>query len=106
MYKVFLKYPESLRPAFPRLKEKLEDPDPGNKPASLFALDSLKEQAFLFSSYFNGWTLLSVCLFCLFLHIWINQQRQHQLNIIYKDSIAQDFFHSFMLWTKTAPNYW
>lgn len=30
MYKVFLKYPEALRPAFPRLKEKLEDPDPGN----------------------------------------------------------------------------
>lgn len=29
MYKVFLRYPESLRPAFPRLKEKLEDPDPG-----------------------------------------------------------------------------
>lgn len=29
MYKVFLKHPESLRPAFPRLKEKLEDPDPG-----------------------------------------------------------------------------
>lgn len=30
MYKVFLKYPEALRPAFPRLKEKLVDPDPGN----------------------------------------------------------------------------
>lgn len=29
MYKVFLKFPEALRPAFPRLKEKLEDPDPG-----------------------------------------------------------------------------
>lgn len=29
MYKVFLKYPEALRPAFPRLKEKLEDSDPG-----------------------------------------------------------------------------
>ena len=29
MYMVFLKYPEALRPAFPRLKEKLEDPDPG-----------------------------------------------------------------------------
>ncbi|KAJ3105592.1 AP-3 complex subunit delta-1 [Phlyctochytrium planicorne] len=28
LYKVFLKYPESLRIAFPRLKEKLEDPDP------------------------------------------------------------------------------
>ena len=31
MYKVFLQFPEALRPAFPRLKEKLEDPDPGNK---------------------------------------------------------------------------
>lgn len=29
MYKVFLQFPEALRPAFPRLKEKLEDPDPG-----------------------------------------------------------------------------
>src|SRR2546426_11237021 len=29
MYKIFLKFPESLKPAFPRLKEKLEDPDPG-----------------------------------------------------------------------------
>lgn len=28
-YKVFLGYPESLRPAFPRLKEKLDDPDSG-----------------------------------------------------------------------------
>lgn len=27
LYKVFLKYPEALRIAFPRLKEKLEDPD-------------------------------------------------------------------------------
>lgn len=30
MYKVFLRYPEALRPAFPKLKEKLEDPDPGD----------------------------------------------------------------------------
>lgn len=30
MFKIFLKYPEALKPAFPRLKEKLEDPDPGN----------------------------------------------------------------------------
>ena len=28
-YKIFLGYPEALRPAFPRLKEKLDDPDPG-----------------------------------------------------------------------------
>lgn len=30
MYKVFLAFPDALRPAFPRLKEKLEDPDPGD----------------------------------------------------------------------------
>lgn len=29
LYKIFLKYPDALRPTFPRLKEKLEDPDPG-----------------------------------------------------------------------------
>ena len=31
MYKVFVKFPDALRPAFPRLKERLEDPDPGKK---------------------------------------------------------------------------
>jgi hypothetical protein len=29
MYKVFLRFPEALRPAFSRLKDKLEDPDSG-----------------------------------------------------------------------------
>eukprot|EP01116_Phalansterium_solitarium_P008891 TRINITY_DN2285_c0_g1_i3.p1 TRINITY_DN2285_c0_g1~~TRINITY_DN2285_c0_g1_i3.p1 ORF type:complete len:654 (+),score=298.43 TRINITY_DN2285_c0_g1_i3:110-2071(+) len=29
LYKIFLKFPDALRPAFPRLKEKLEDSDPG-----------------------------------------------------------------------------
>lgn len=29
LYKVFLKFPEALRLSFPKLKEKLEDPDPG-----------------------------------------------------------------------------
>ncbi|PIO60531.1 adaptin region, partial [Teladorsagia circumcincta] len=28
LYKIFLKYPEALRPTFQRLKDKLEDPDP------------------------------------------------------------------------------
>eukprot|EP01087_Luapelamoeba_hula_P001795 TRINITY_DN1159_c0_g1_i1.p1 TRINITY_DN1159_c0_g1~~TRINITY_DN1159_c0_g1_i1.p1 ORF type:complete len:1290 (+),score=270.56 TRINITY_DN1159_c0_g1_i1:148-4017(+) len=28
LYKVFLRFPEALRPAFPRLKDRLEDPDP------------------------------------------------------------------------------
>lgn len=29
LYKVILKYPEALELGFSRLKEKLEDPDPG-----------------------------------------------------------------------------
>ncbi|XP_011502931.1 PREDICTED: AP-3 complex subunit delta-1 [Ceratosolen solmsi marchali] len=35
MYKVFLQFPEALRPAFPRLKEKLEDPDSGVQSAAV-----------------------------------------------------------------------
>ncbi|CAD5219534.1 unnamed protein product [Bursaphelenchus okinawaensis] len=35
LYKVFLKYPESLRPTFSRLKEKLEDPDSGVQSAAV-----------------------------------------------------------------------
>lgn len=35
MYKIFLRFPDALRPAFPRLKEKLEDSDPGVQSASV-----------------------------------------------------------------------
>lgn len=35
MYKVFLNYPEALKPAFPKLKEKLEDSDPGVQSAAV-----------------------------------------------------------------------
>ncbi|KAK3755607.1 hypothetical protein QZH41_017603, partial [Actinostola sp. cb2023] len=35
MYKIFLKFPEALRPAFPRLREKLEDSDPGVQSAAV-----------------------------------------------------------------------
>jgi hypothetical protein len=35
LYKIFLTYPDALRPAFPRLKEKLEDPDPGVQSAAV-----------------------------------------------------------------------
>ncbi|VBB29920.1 unnamed protein product [Acanthocheilonema viteae] len=35
LYKIFLKYPDSLRPTFSRLKEKLEDPDPGVQSAAV-----------------------------------------------------------------------
>jgi AP-3 complex subunit delta-1 len=39
LYKIFLKFPEALRPSFPRLKEKLEDPDPGK---FCFVLEMIK----------------------------------------------------------------
>ncbi|KAI2803527.1 hypothetical protein RDWZM_001526 [Blomia tropicalis] len=35
LYKIFLKFPDALKPAFPRLKEKLEDPDPGVQSAAV-----------------------------------------------------------------------
>src|SRR5699024_1556775 len=38
MYKIFLKFPDALKPAFPRLKEKLEDPDPGRRATSVHLL--------------------------------------------------------------------
>ena len=45
MFKVFLKFPDALRPAFPRLKEKLEDPDPG------WSVGSSSE----FFEFFDSW---------------------------------------------------
>jgi AP-3 complex subunit delta-1 len=35
LFKVFVRYPEALQHSFPRLREKLEDPDPGEMPTSL-----------------------------------------------------------------------
>ncbi|EGD73757.1 hypothetical protein PTSG_05451 [Salpingoeca rosetta] len=35
MYKLFLKYPDALRAAFPKLKDKLEDEDPGVQAAAV-----------------------------------------------------------------------
>jgi AP-3 complex subunit delta-1 len=34
-YKLFLSYPEALRPTFPRLKERLEDADAGVQAAAV-----------------------------------------------------------------------
>src|SRR5437868_8272219 len=41
LYKLFLKFPEALRLSFPRLKEKLDDPDPC-KLSLIFVLYILK----------------------------------------------------------------
>jgi AP-3 complex subunit delta-1 len=42
MYKVFLRFPEALRPAFPRLKEKLEDPDSGEFVAEFMVAETVQ----------------------------------------------------------------
>uniref|UniRef100_G1QNK3 AP-3 complex subunit delta-1 n=1 Tax=Nomascus leucogenys TaxID=61853 RepID=G1QNK3_NOMLE len=72
MYNVFLKYPESLRPAFPRLKEKLEDPDPGVQSAAVNVICELARRnpknylslAPLFfklmTSSTNNWVLIKI----------------------------------------------
>merc|ERR1712142_209764 len=72
MYKVFLKFPEALRPAFPRLKEKLEDPDPGVQSAAVNVICELARKnpknylslAPLFfklmTSSTNNWVLIKI----------------------------------------------
>lgn len=47
MYKVFLRYPEALRPAFPKLKEKLEDPDPGTPHIILWPMNIYFNEMFI-----------------------------------------------------------
>ncbi|XP_078318688.1 AP-3 complex subunit delta-1-like isoform X1 [Crassostrea virginica] len=72
MYKVFLQFPEALRPAFPRLKEKLEDPDQGVQSAAVNVICELARKnpqnylslAPLFfklmTSSSNNWVLIKI----------------------------------------------
>jgi len=69
---VFLRYPEALRPAFPRLKEKLEDPDPGVQSAAVNVICELarknpKNYLSLAPTFFklmtsstNNWMLIKI----------------------------------------------
>ena len=41
LYRVFLKFPDALRPAYPRLKEKIEDPDSGVQCAAISVICEL-----------------------------------------------------------------
>ena len=72
LYKVFLRYPEALRPAFPRLREKLEDPDPGVQSAAVNVICELarknpKNYLSLAPTFFklmttstNNWMLIKI----------------------------------------------
>uniref|UniRef100_A0A8C4QNC0 AP-3 complex subunit delta-1 n=1 Tax=Eptatretus burgeri TaxID=7764 RepID=A0A8C4QNC0_EPTBU len=72
MYKIFLRYPDSLRPAFPRLKDKLEDPDTGVQSAAVNVICELARRnpknylslAPLFfklmTSSTNNWVLIKI----------------------------------------------
>merc|ERR1719466_78975 len=71
-YKIFLNYPEALRPAFPRLREKLEDPDPGVQSAAVNVICELarknpKNYLSLAPTFFklmtsstNNWMLIKI----------------------------------------------
>lgn len=72
MYKIFLKYPEALRPSFPRVKEKLEDPDQSvvagavnvicelarKNPKNYLALAPIFYK--LLTTLTNNWTLIKI----------------------------------------------
>ncbi|XP_064626859.1 AP-3 complex subunit delta-1-like isoform X4 [Lineus longissimus] len=72
MYKVFLAFPEALRPAFPRLKDKLEDQDPGVQSAAVNVICELARKnpknylslapVFfkLMTSSSNNWVLIKI----------------------------------------------
>ncbi|KFW88449.1 AP-3 complex subunit delta-1, partial [Phalacrocorax carbo] len=87
MYKVFLKYPESLRPAFPRLKEKLEDPDPGVQSAAVNVICELARRnpknylslAPLFfklmTSSTNNWVLIKIIKLASILDLCLQEPR-------------------------------
>lgn len=72
LYKIFLKYPDALKIAFPRLKEKLEDPDPGVQSAAVNVICELarknpKNYLWLAPLFFklmqnstNNWMLIKI----------------------------------------------
>eukprot|EP01061_Rhynchopus_euleeides_P041815 TRINITY_DN730_c0_g3_i3.p1 TRINITY_DN730_c0_g3~~TRINITY_DN730_c0_g3_i3.p1 ORF type:complete len:919 (+),score=494.86 TRINITY_DN730_c0_g3_i3:178-2934(+) len=72
LFKIFLQYPAALRPCFPRIKEKLDDPDPSVTAAAVNVICELARKnpknylgmapVFfkLFSNLQNNWTLIKI----------------------------------------------
>jgi AP-3 complex subunit delta-1 len=72
MYKIYLKYPDALRPSFPRLKEKLDDPDPSVQAAAVNVICELARKNpknylslapiffKLMTSSSNNWVLIKI----------------------------------------------
>ena len=96
MYKVFLRFPEALRPAFPRLKEKLEDPDSGVQSAAVNVVCELarknpKNYLSLAPIFFklmttstNNWMLIKIIKlvrFCKFFRLHLS--RKHCTRIVH-----------------------
>lgn len=102
MYKVFLNYPEALRPAFPKLKEKLEDPDPGVQSAAVNVICELarknpKNYLSLAPIFFklmttstNNWMLIKIIKLVSVLHIRI------KLNNSYNGLKSSEVFQSMV----------
>ena len=72
LFKIFLQYPAALRPCFPKIKEKLDDPDPSVTAAAVNVICELARKnpknylgmapVFfkLFSNIQNNWTLIKI----------------------------------------------
>eukprot|EP00659_Diplonema_papillatum_P008236 gene8236-12712_t len=72
LFKIFLQYPQALRPCFPRIKEKLDDPDPSVTAAAVNVICELARKnpknylgmapVFfkLFANIQNNWTLIKI----------------------------------------------
>jgi len=85
MYKVFLRFPEALRPAFPRLKDKLEDMDCGVQSAAVNVVCELARKnpknylslapVFfkLMTSSTNNWMLIKIIKLVIFCRLYVNK---------------------------------
>ena len=109
LYKIFLKYPDALKIAFPRLKEKLEDPDPGVQSAAVNVICELarknpKNYLCLAPIFFklmqnstNNWMLIKIIkLVCTLLLLFNRPPRLPPSPVLLSRPASVFFFVSFL----------
>jgi AP-3 complex subunit delta-1 len=101
LYKIFLTYPDALRPAFPRLKEKLEDPDPGVQSAAVNVICELARKNpknylslapiffKLMTSSTNNWMLIKIIKLVRSFYLFKIKIDYKQVNNVYSISLPK-----------------
>ena len=64
LYKIFLAFPDALRPAFPKLKEKLKDPDPSENLLLLNCFVAVVVVVVVVVTFFSFLLFFLRCCFC------------------------------------------